>query len=198
MGHLQVSECELFNGPSLIWALRAEGPLVYRCSLHGTMLYASPGPDNTTIALLMIGNTLPGLTSLVSNCIGRMHAYEYGDNINNPYWINHPVCQQGAVQSGGASVMRVATKWLQEHSSDFRHFHWPPKSSGMNIIEDIWDALLHVVEKRSPPPSTSMDLLTVLQDSWCGFPPGYLPTLFESFPHRSASLLRAHGGQTRY
>ncbi|GBN42873.1 hypothetical protein AVEN_238421-1 [Araneus ventricosus] len=69
------------------------------------MLYASPGPDNTTIGLLMIGNTLPGLTSLVSNCTGRMHVYEYGDNINNPYCIIHPVCQQGTVQSGGASVM---------------------------------------------------------------------------------------------
>ncbi|GBN41436.1 hypothetical protein AVEN_174873-1 [Araneus ventricosus] len=23
---------------------------------------------------------------------------------------------------------RVATKWLQEHSYDFRHIHWPPKS----------------------------------------------------------------------
>ncbi|GBO03752.1 hypothetical protein AVEN_45832-1 [Araneus ventricosus] len=38
---------------------------------------------------------------------------------------------------------RVATKWLQEHSSDFRHFHWPSKSTEMNIIEDIRDALLH-------------------------------------------------------
>ncbi|GBM11550.1 hypothetical protein AVEN_240684-1 [Araneus ventricosus] len=69
------------------------------------MLYASPGPDNTAIGLLMIGNTLPGLTSLVSNCIGRMHVYKHGDNINNPYWIIHPVCQQGTVQSGGASRM---------------------------------------------------------------------------------------------
>ncbi|GBM25320.1 hypothetical protein AVEN_232459-1 [Araneus ventricosus] len=69
------------------------------------MLYASPGPDNTSIDLLMIGNTLPGLTSLFSNCIGRMHVYEYGDNINNPYWIIHPVYQQGTVQSGAVSVM---------------------------------------------------------------------------------------------
>ncbi|GBM16774.1 hypothetical protein AVEN_9368-1 [Araneus ventricosus] len=84
MGHLQVSACELFNGPSLIWALRAEGPLVYRCLLHGTKLYSSPGPNNTTIGLLLTGNTLPGLTSLVSNCIGRMHVYGYGDNIINP------------------------------------------------------------------------------------------------------------------
>ncbi|GBN10549.1 hypothetical protein AVEN_177531-1 [Araneus ventricosus] len=45
---------------------------------------------------------------------------------------------------------RVATKWLQEHSSDFRHFHWPSKSPEMNIIEDIRDALLHDVENRSP------------------------------------------------
>ncbi|GBL82469.1 hypothetical protein AVEN_252597-1 [Araneus ventricosus] len=71
---------------------------------------------------------------------------------------------------------RVAIKCLQEHSSDIRHFHWPPKSPEMNIIEDIRDALLHAVEKISQPPRTPMDLLTALQDSWCEFPPGYLQT----------------------
>ncbi|GBM16069.1 hypothetical protein AVEN_163114-1 [Araneus ventricosus] len=35
---------------------------------------------------------------------------------------------------------RVATKCFQEHSSDFRHFHWPPKAPEMNIIEDIRNA----------------------------------------------------------
>ncbi|GBN93364.1 hypothetical protein AVEN_515-1 [Araneus ventricosus] len=29
---------------------------------------------------------------------------------------------------------RVSTKWLQEHSSDFRHFHWSPKFPDMDII----------------------------------------------------------------
>ncbi|GBM09160.1 hypothetical protein AVEN_226681-1 [Araneus ventricosus] len=77
---------------------------------------------------------------------------------------------------------RVATKWLQEHSSEFRHFHWPPKSPEMNIIEDIRDVLLHAVEKRSPPPRTPMDLLTALQDSWCEKPPGCLQTLVETIP----------------
>ncbi|GBN40018.1 hypothetical protein AVEN_250885-1 [Araneus ventricosus] len=56
----------------------------------------------------------------------------------------------------------------------------------MNIIEDIRDALLHAVEKRSPPPRTPMDLLTALQDSWCEFPPGYLQTPVESIPRRFA------------
>ncbi|GBM91326.1 hypothetical protein AVEN_188615-1 [Araneus ventricosus] len=90
---------------------------------------------------------------------------------------------------------RVDTKWLQEHSSDFRHFHWPPKSPDMNIIEDIWDALLHAVEKRSPPSRTPMDLLTTLQGSWCEFPPGYLQTLVEFLPRRFASLLLVCGAR---
>ncbi|GBN00859.1 hypothetical protein AVEN_157550-1 [Araneus ventricosus] len=36
----------------------------------------------------------------------------------------------GQFQQGNATphASRVATKWLQEQSSDFRHFHSPPKS----------------------------------------------------------------------
>ncbi|GFX21522.1 transposable element tcb2 transposase [Trichonephila clavipes] len=60
---------------------------------------------------------------------------------------------------------RIATGWLQEHSSEFRHFRWPPKSPDMNIIEYIWDALQRAVQKRSPPPLTHTDLWTALQDS---------------------------------
>ncbi|GBM41298.1 hypothetical protein AVEN_202890-1 [Araneus ventricosus] len=88
---------------------------------------------------------------------------------------------------------RVAAKWLQEHSSYFRHVHWPPKSPEMSIIEDIRDALLQAVEKRSPPPRTPMDLLTALQDSWCEFSTGYLQTPVESMPCRFTSFLRPRG-----
>ncbi|GBN51475.1 hypothetical protein AVEN_5713-1 [Araneus ventricosus] len=93
---------------------------------------------------------------------------------------------------------RVATKWPQVHSSEFRHFHWPTKSPEMNIIEDIRDALLHAVENRYPPPRTPMDLWTVLKDEWCELPPRYLQTLVESMPHRVAALLCVRGGPIRY
>ncbi|GBM85494.1 hypothetical protein AVEN_167644-1 [Araneus ventricosus] len=93
---------------------------------------------------------------------------------------------------------RVATKWLQEQSSNFRLFHWSPKSPEMNIIEDIRDALLHAVENRSPPPRTPMNLWTVLKDEWCELLPRYLQTLVESMPHLVAALLCVHGGPTRY
>ncbi|GBN36164.1 hypothetical protein AVEN_162048-1 [Araneus ventricosus] len=93
---------------------------------------------------------------------------------------------------------RVATKWFHEHSSDFRHFYWPPKSPEMNNIEVIRDALLHALENRSPPPRRPMDLWTVLKDEWCELPPRYLQTLVESMPHRVATLLCVRGGPKRY
>ncbi|GBN12584.1 hypothetical protein AVEN_120601-1 [Araneus ventricosus] len=63
----------------------------------------------------------------------------------------------------------------------------------MNIIGDVRDALLHAVEKRSPPPRTPMDLWTVLKDEWCELPPRYLQTLVESMPHLVAALLCVRG-----
>ncbi|GFW12316.1 transposable element Tcb2 transposase [Trichonephila clavipes] len=60
---------------------------------------------------------------------------------------------------------RTATKRLQEHSSEFRHFCWPTKYLDMNIIEYIWVALQHAVQKRSPLPLSPTDLWTALQDS---------------------------------
>ncbi|GBN83421.1 hypothetical protein AVEN_91226-1 [Araneus ventricosus] len=43
---------------------------------------------NAAIELLMTGNKLPGLTSLISNCIGWVDMYWYGDNLMNP-WTQH-------------------------------------------------------------------------------------------------------------
>ncbi|GBM01257.1 hypothetical protein AVEN_170313-1 [Araneus ventricosus] len=79
-----------------------------------------------------------------------------------------------------------------------RHFHCPPKSPDMNIIEPIWVALQCAVQKRSPPPGTLMDLRTALQDSWCEKPPGYLQTLVDTMPRRVASLLCVRVGPKRY
>ncbi|GFX01632.1 HTH_Tnp_Tc3_1 domain-containing protein [Trichonephila clavipes] len=52
---------------------------------QGTKPYASPGPVNTNIGLMLTGNTLPGLTSLVFNCIEQIDVYDYGDNLMNPW-----------------------------------------------------------------------------------------------------------------
>ncbi|GFV89515.1 transposable element Tcb2 transposase [Trichonephila clavipes] len=83
-----------------------------------------------------------------------------------------------------------------EHSSEYRHFRWPPKSPYMKTIEYIWDALQGVVQKRSPPSLTPTDLWTALQDSWCHLPPALLQTLIKSLPGRIETLMRARGRPT--
>ncbi|GBL84774.1 Transposable element Tcb2 transposase [Araneus ventricosus] len=94
----------------------------------------------------------------------RLETTPTGDSL--PLKATHPfksiVCSDGFGQfqqdNSSPHTSRVATEWPQEHSSDLRHFHWPPKSPNMNIIEHIWDAMQYAVQKRSPPPCTPMDL----------------------------------------
>ncbi|GBO04968.1 hypothetical protein AVEN_64981-1 [Araneus ventricosus] len=107
----------------------------------------------------MTGNTLSGLTSIVFKL----------------YWAYGRVRQDNTTPH----TSRGATEWLQEHSSDFRHFHWPNKSPDMNIIEYIWDALQLALHNTSEPPRFSMNLWTALHDLWRELPPGYLQALDE-------------------
>ncbi|GBM17699.1 hypothetical protein AVEN_89705-1 [Araneus ventricosus] len=75
--------------------------------------------------------------------------------------------------SATSHTSRVATKWLQEHFSDIRHFHCPLKSlymKYMKIIEPIWVAMQCAVQKRFSPPGTPTDLRTALHDSWFEIP----------------------------
>ncbi|GBO21192.1 hypothetical protein AVEN_64944-1 [Araneus ventricosus] len=64
----------------------------------------------------------------------------------------------------GPLICLDTTRLLRNILLTLEHYHWPPKSPDMSIIEDIRDALLHAVEKRFPPPHTPMDLLTALQN----------------------------------
>ncbi|GFY11697.1 transposable element Tcb2 transposase [Trichonephila clavipes] len=112
------------------------------------------------------------------------------------------VHSDGEFQQDNATppTSRISTKWIQEHSSEFKHLRRPPKSPDMNIIEPISDVLPRAFQKRSPPhpPHFPTDLWTALQDSWCQLPPALLQTLMESMPRHVAALLSACGGPTQY
>ncbi|GBN37511.1 Transposable element Tcb2 transposase [Araneus ventricosus] len=130
--------------------------------------------------LIRLDTTLTG-DRYVSILSGHLHPFMsivYSDGL-------------GEFQQDNATphTSRIATEWLQEHSSDFRHFRWPPKSSDMNIIEHIWDALQRAVQKRSHHPLTPTDLWTALQDSWCQLPPALLQTSVDCMPRRVAAFM---------
>lgn len=70
-----------FKGPSLIWAFRAISSFVHHYWQHRTKYYTSSGTANICIGLLMIVNTLPGLTSPVSKCISWIDLYGDGEKL---------------------------------------------------------------------------------------------------------------------
>ncbi|GFY19546.1 transposable element Tcb2 transposase [Trichonephila clavipes] len=117
-----------------------------------------------------------------------------------PHESMDPTCQQGNVQAvGGSVIVDELGEFQQDNTtSEFRHFHWPPKSPDMNIIEYIWKALQRAVQKRSPPPLTPTHLWRALQDSWYQLPPALLQILIKSMPRRVVALLCACGNPTRY
>ncbi|GFT00411.1 transposable element Tcb2 transposase [Trichonephila clavipes] len=138
---------------------------------------------------IRLDTTLTGdrYVSLLSDLLHPFMSIMYSDGL-------------GEFQQGNATphTLRIATEWLQEHSSEFRHFCRPPKSSDMNIIEHISDALQRAFQNKSPAPLTSTDLWTALKDSWCHLLPALLQTLIEFMPRRVAALLCAREGPTRY
>ncbi|GBN33105.1 hypothetical protein AVEN_274793-1 [Araneus ventricosus] len=121
-------------------------------------------------------------------------------HIDNPSCLSTRDCSIWWSLCDGMGRGQLACYGTPDTSRDDsdRHFHWPPKSPDMSIIDDIRDALLHAVEKRSPPPRTPLDLLTALKDERCELPPRFLQTPVESMPHRFASFLRARGSLARY
>ncbi|GFX58907.1 DDE_3 domain-containing protein [Trichonephila clavipes] len=38
-------------------------------------------------------------------------------------------------------MSRLATGWLEKHSSDFSVINWPPRSPDLNPIDRLWDVL---------------------------------------------------------
>ncbi|GBM66807.1 hypothetical protein AVEN_273950-1 [Araneus ventricosus] len=79
---------ELSNGPSFI-GVPFRTSYLYSVSLLTAMaqsLLLSQIDNTTLIGLLMIKHVGLGLDESASNCIGRMHVYEYGDeNIIQTY-----------------------------------------------------------------------------------------------------------------
>ncbi|GFX52149.1 DDE_3 domain-containing protein [Trichonephila clavipes] len=95
-------------------------------------------------------------------------------------------------------MSRIAAEWLQKHSSKFRHFHWPPQSPDMSIIERILD-VCNVLFRRYLHPL----LLLPIYGQPCKFHGVIyfqilLQILVESMPCRFAALLCASGDRTQY
>ncbi|GBN46481.1 Transposable element Tcb2 transposase [Araneus ventricosus] len=93
---------------------------------------------------------------------------------------------------------RLATAWLDEHSSDFSVMNWPHRSPDLNPIEHLWDVLEKGVKAHHTTPATRTELWTALADVWQAIPVQRFHKLGESMPRHVAVVIKARGGPTRY
>ncbi|GFW23865.1 transposable element Tcb2 transposase [Trichonephila clavipes] len=93
---------------------------------------------------------------------------------------------------------RLATGWLDEHSSVFSVINWPPRSSELYTIEHIWHVLEQCVKDHHTAPTNLTELWTALANIWQVNPVERFQKLVESIPRRVAAVIKARGGPTRY
>ncbi|KAH6914526.1 hypothetical protein BKA70DRAFT_1093878 [Coprinopsis sp. MPI-PUGE-AT-0042] len=68
----------------------------------------------------------------------------------------------------------------------------------MNIIENLWDYLDHMIRKKNPLPTSEESLWEALQEEWYQIPQSYIDLLYQSLLDRIAALYAAKGHTTRY
>lgn len=91
---------------------------------------------------------------------------------------------------------KVAQAWLRDNS--IMVLPWPASSPDMNIIEHVWDRVDRQLRARKKQPSNLGELWDALQEEWAGLDVGWIQELYRSLPRRTALLLEAKGGYTKY
>ncbi|GBM55978.1 Transposable element Tcb2 transposase [Araneus ventricosus] len=122
-----------------------------------------------------------------------------GDNLH-PFMLYCRPHGNGVFQQDNCTSRRsrLATVWLDEHSSDFSVMNWPLRSPDLNPIEHLWDVLEKSVKAHHTTPATLTELWTALADVWQAIPVERFRKLGESMLRRVAAIIKARGGPTRY
>ncbi|GFV67216.1 transposable element Tcb2 transposase [Trichonephila clavipes] len=82
---------------------------------------------------------------------------------------------------------RLATGWLDEHSSDFSVINWSPRSPNLNYIEHIWDVLEQGVKGHHLATTSLTESRTALGNICQVIP----------LPRHVAAIIKTRGGPTR-
>ena len=59
---------------------------------------------------------------------------------------------------------KVVKAWFQKNDMDL--LPWPPNSLDINIAENIWNHLDHLICAHQPRPTSEEDLWIALQEEW--------------------------------
>ncbi len=89
-----------------------------------------------------------------------------------------------------------ALKWLS--SKGIQVLKWPPQSPDLNPIEHLWFHLKRRLAEYEKVPSGMIELWEHVEAEWNKITQDTCLNLIESMPQRSAAVLKAKDGYTKY
>ena len=86
--------------------------------------------------------------------------------------------------------------WLSQNG--INKFPWPSQSRDMNPIENLWGILDRNVRKKKRKPSSQLELLALLRQTWQEIPQDDIRQLINAIPRRVLTFKTAKGMSTFY
>ncbi|GFU47512.1 transposable element Tcb2 transposase [Trichonephila clavipes] len=83
-------------------------------------------------------------------------------------------------------------------SEGIQRLVWPARSSDLNPIENVWDALGKQVACRNYPPTNKNTLIRALTEEWDKLPQQLLDNIVQSMVRRVECCITLHGGHIPY
>ena len=74
--------------------------------------------------------------------------------------------------------MKLAKAWFTSNHTNA--LAWPANSPDMNIIENLWSHLDHMMHARNPLPCNHNELWEVIQEEWMRIDLDYITCLYDS------------------
>ncbi|CAM9661254.1 unnamed protein product, partial [Choristocarpus tenellus] len=93
-------------------------------------------------------------------------------------------------------VSKVTKEWFQEH--DIHVLEWPPKSSDLNPMDNLWGIMAHKVYAHGKQYSSCFELMECAKKAWDNIEVETMEKLVSSMTKRCIQVIERKGAKTSY
>ncbi|GFU62341.1 transposable element Tcb2 transposase [Trichonephila clavipes] len=154
----------------------------------------------TCSIMLWAGIMINGHTRLHVVANGTLTGQRYIDEVLLPHvrLFRSAVGDKFVFMDDNATCHRTLAVQDCLDSEGIKRLVWPARSSDLNPIENVWDALGRQIAGRNYPPTNKNTLIRALTEEWDKLPQQLLDNVVQSMVRRVECCITLHGGHIPY